>query len=1638
MLLPSGRSNSDVHPIQTTQKPQLLTRISSPQLTIKVTNKLESVYTTTAEGANSTELATSKAVKTETGALSLSPGSQSENATNCSVHPADIPGFPPLLGSTAVATAAAVSVLGSAGNWEEIDRHLKTLQEKLKNDWTVHVAKEGRLYYCNHVTQTSGWLPSSEDWSINEQLPYGWERAVDSKGRTYYINHLNKTSTYEAPESIRWGENPPEPRMVILQRSPTLGFGFVAGSERPVIVRFVTDGGPSMNKLQPGDHILVVNGEDVKEAPRDHVIQLVRACESQVTLMVCQPAHNLAPGRKSTLLSAGKRAKLRTRPSRVRFAESVCVNGSPLFPASAFSLGDICVPPMANVLKVFLENGQTKSFKYDATTSVQDVVGSLLDKLCLSTGEIFSLVLEHVKSLKRNKLTLLDPEESLARIAARPGAHKLRCLFRITFVPISAAGLAQKDLNALDYLYMQCCNDVTQERFAPELQPEVALRLAALHMHQHALANNVSPTKLTVKVVEREFGLERFVPISLFEGMKRKELRRLISHFLKLNAEMTGSSTKVLTQLQAKLHYLDIIASLPSYGAKCFSTNQREGVERVLLLSPRFGLSQISSIRNSVPQPISAIEDFSHVVVSRDDDVTCNVAIFMQGDKVVRFSMEDRDACEFSLVLAGYHRLLTGKKLQVEREREQYNEDNAPSYLAQHTVLPATWSYLLPFHNRAHSINFLMAPPYHPIKKNLTFSAIENQELGGPIDASNNHCDRNMNSSNVADSNQKPNNMPFVSNAAMDLDIHSVMATELLEEAKDSGMSDSSGGGSNYCERSNCSNTNAFIEAKNKEVLRRVHEMQKMVESSEQYLNEQGELVPEYAARHKSAVNCNFYGSINSWQNELLNPEQNSNKTGAAIEFDSDCDSINSSKVSSTEDTPQPGALKHSDSLVLLAEAINQDLNGITQSLNSIGGNHQDLTINISSISAACSPRPERKFNNFGQLLSNLQANTDFSQSESDSESVNSPTNSPTARRPIKLCSSERRNSHKQNLAYRSSFGLHSPDGSNFGPDTKDYNLKEYLKQLKEISNVGDENHDTDVAAKQLSEIYGFEIRGDTFIETDADLIDLRAIPPPRTPDELDSISLLNAAPQGFDDGSKRIAMADVDGDLDKFLAKVVVAPPTQRATPAKELTPEEIMSFIIPPPPSLEEFENSKQNKSVPQEPIENLYSNSVLEKRELFTKSSKRVDTNRPLKQGKLRDINMGGGGHVIEYATVERKGKFSCCPKSAKEGSAENVPESTEIGLKLPPRSKSVDKPPVRPPKSAELIQRFSPKKQQSTTDFIQQPEQNFSRPEAASLGEKPPTLPPRVCTSSRVEETSSTPSVSEAPQKPPLPPIANRPTPRNTSVNITNSINGNISPVPTLTPLRVLPSSNPSSKLHEHCPSIPTSNGHQRSSSDYPSAYLHNPATDKRPPLSLLCSPQMARKMQNPGPVAVPLNPNISHKFSEKYIIKNGHVIDSEALLAKTDIAMAGLLVRLDQVAAQCSAAQLAGGGTSIDEDKFQRARNELTEQTLVLVTASKFLVVAMSDMTLSTLPEHLTSCLTAIRRITELTQDMTRHTSSPLQTRNIVLKVHDVASSFRELVGVQIGPLGAGQLALQAECLANVLATLLRSLRVFSP
>ncbi|GAU98568.1 hypothetical protein RvY_09697 [Ramazzottius varieornatus] len=583
--------------------------------------------------------------------------------------------------------------------------YLETLNRILEKGWTANVDRCGRVYYTCHATQTTQWIPPTENWDAGEwRLPYGWECAVDQQGRIYYINHLDKFTTYDDPRLQ--GDNDdeseqdiPTPREVTLQRDSTIGFGFVAGSEKPVIVRFVNEDGPSAGKLLPSDQILKINGEDVERAPRDHVIELVRACKETVTLLVCQPQSDNA-SRKSAFLSAAKKAKLKSKPSRVRFADGVMING----PSNVFSDASQEMPPSAfipNVLKVFLENGQTKSFKYDNKTTVRDVIGSLREKLSIVAIEHFALVVESVKAIKKNQVKLLSPDDTIAKIAARPGAQHLRCLFRVTFIPRDAFELLRKDPIALDYFYMQCCNDVIDERFATELRCDVALRLAALQMQQHSLCNT-SAAKVSVKRVEKECGLERFIPPSIMEAMKAKELRRLLSHLIKVNnQQLLAPGQKKLSELQVKVQYLKILSELPTFGGRCFNVIIPETKnDGLILISPKFGVSQISGTKTGSPVMLTELESISEIVTADIPDAFHSIELHVKVPPHERFCFEmesSDDLDDIAQLLNGYHQLFLGTPLRIlvldDAKEDNKSPGEAPAYYGPHVVYSMPWSY---------------------------------------------------------------------------------------------------------------------------------------------------------------------------------------------------------------------------------------------------------------------------------------------------------------------------------------------------------------------------------------------------------------------------------------------------------------------------------------------------------------------------------------------------------------------------------------------------------------------------------------------------------------------------------------------------------------------------------------------------------------------------------------------------------------------------------------------------------------------------------------------------------------------------------------------------------------------------------
>lgn len=94
------------------------------------------------------------------------------------------------------------------------------------------------------------------------------------------------------------------------------------------------------------------------------------------------------------------------------------------------------------------------------------------------------------------------------------------------------------------------------------------------------------------------------------------------------------------------------------------------------------------------PIPIANIEDMRCLEVRSEDEVTRTVLIHLQNEKIVPISLEERDACELTLVLRGYFKLATNQNLPVDQEEPPQIEDLAPPYLSQHKVVPEKWSFI--------------------------------------------------------------------------------------------------------------------------------------------------------------------------------------------------------------------------------------------------------------------------------------------------------------------------------------------------------------------------------------------------------------------------------------------------------------------------------------------------------------------------------------------------------------------------------------------------------------------------------------------------------------------------------------------------------------------------------------------------------------------------------------------------------------------------------------------------------------------------------------------------------------------------------------------------------------------------------
>ncbi|KAL6726582.1 hypothetical protein Aduo_008542 [Ancylostoma duodenale] len=580
-----------------------------------------------------------------------------------------------------------------------------------------------------HTTRTSHWEPPWASWKCRLGLPYGWEQAKDDAGNIYFIDHINRTTTYTDP---RDSSAPEGQRTVSLHRHPEIGFGFVAAGQHPTVIQFVSAEGPSDGLLYANDQILAVNGVDVRQETKDNVVAMVRSADDELELTVEQ------------LPSRPRSAR---RSCRVRFTDRVLVASVPD--------GTDFPPPLPNALRVYLENGQTRSFRYDETTTVRDILNSIFSKLQLRAKSYFALAVEYSLGARSSRISLLRPETKIVEIIRMPNSDHIRCVFRFAFIPKDMEALWLEDPRALDYYYQQCTADVVRGRYAFEMRYEACIRLAALHMQQVAVESHLLKENNTVSLtrLESEYGMNSFLPSILLENVKRREIRKHIRYYLKrdsvklseslvrqTSAYGSGQQSLLLmrvndTSVSLRVRYLDLLAHLPTFGGRGFSVTFKESqIDMIMQIDPRAGLLVRHPGKTGRPTISIDYDLIDHLVVRRETEIASLISIRLKNnpDQGLEFLVDKDDIDDLVVYICGYQLIHCNRNLVCDVDDSPPPQmdppTNPPPYSAVHMVIPSGWNYSSEIATSEQSLDLTADPPPYELANSFAEPHDEKKE----------------------------------------------------------------------------------------------------------------------------------------------------------------------------------------------------------------------------------------------------------------------------------------------------------------------------------------------------------------------------------------------------------------------------------------------------------------------------------------------------------------------------------------------------------------------------------------------------------------------------------------------------------------------------------------------------------------------------------------------------------------------------------------------------------------------------------------------------------------------------------------------------------------------------------------------
>ncbi|KAL2082281.1 hypothetical protein ACEWY4_022099 [Coilia grayii] len=191
------------------------------------------------------------------------------------------------------------------------------------------------------------------------------------------------------------------------------------------------------------------------------------------------------------------------------------------------------------ILKVCFSSGSNigrnfKLVKCDSSWQIRAIIKSILisGRLGPNVQNVgcYGLRLKHLKS---EELHWLHPDLTIGEVEQKYESHHVeaewRYDLRIRYIPANFLVMFKEDRSSLLYLYHQVRSDYMQYH-ASRVSEGMALQLGCLEIRRFYKDMNAKglEKKSNFELLEKEVGLDLFFPKQLIDGMKSRQLRKLI------------------------------------------------------------------------------------------------------------------------------------------------------------------------------------------------------------------------------------------------------------------------------------------------------------------------------------------------------------------------------------------------------------------------------------------------------------------------------------------------------------------------------------------------------------------------------------------------------------------------------------------------------------------------------------------------------------------------------------------------------------------------------------------------------------------------------------------------------------------------------------------------------------------------------------------------------------------------------------------------------------------------------------------------------------------------------------------------------------------------------------------------------